>query len=49
MPISVVEAGDGAQAVRLFEEAGPFDIILMDIEMPVMDGIDAVKAIRANS
>jgi DNA-binding NarL/FixJ family response regulator len=39
-------AGDGEEAVRLAEEQRP-DVILMDISMPLMDGIDAAKAIKA--
>jgi DNA-binding NarL/FixJ family response regulator len=45
--ITVVgHAGDGQEAVRLAEELKP-DVVLMDISMPVMDGIDAAKHIRA--
>ena len=40
-----VMAVDGAEAVRA-AEADLFDLILMDISMPVMDGIQATKAIR---
>lgn len=36
---------DGAEAVRSWEQ-GDYDVILMDCQMPVMDGFDAVKAIR---
>ena len=38
-------ATDGAEAVRLAQELGP-DVVIMDISMPVMDGIDATRAIR---
>jgi NarL family two-component system response regulator LiaR len=39
------EAADGAEAVRLCRELEP-DVVLMDIRMPVMDGIAATRAIR---
>ena len=40
---------DGQEAVEAFQThpAGTFDAILMDIMMPVMDGLTATKAIRA--
>jgi DNA-binding NarL/FixJ family response regulator len=45
--IAVVgHAGDGREAVRLAKELNP-DVVLMDISMPLMDGIAAAKAIRA--
>jgi signal transduction histidine kinase len=44
---SIDEARNGAEAVRMFTDGpGRYDIILMDIQMPVMDGFDATKAIR---
>lgn len=41
----VGEAADGAEAVRLARELQP-DLVLMDLAMPVMDGITATAAIR---
>ncbi|MFA6965859.1 ATP-binding protein [Bosea sp. (in: a-proteobacteria)] len=38
--------GDGAQAVAAVERE-PFDLVLMDGSMPVLDGFDAARAIRA--
>lgn len=44
----VTEAVDGADAVIKYREVHP-DLVLMDVTMPVMDGIEAVKAIRGES
>jgi CheY-like chemotaxis protein len=41
----VLEAADGQQAVRLVQEKCP-DLILMDLNMPKLDGLDATKQIR---
>jgi signal transduction histidine kinase len=41
----VTIVADGAQAVDAFR-ASPFDIVLMDIQMPVMGGVEATRAIR---
>ena len=44
----VSEAGDGMEAVELCRN-NPFDIIIMDIMMPQLDGFSAVKEIRKTS
>ena len=41
----VGEAADGAQAIEKFKESNP-DLITMDITMPEMDGITALKEIK---
>jgi DNA-binding NarL/FixJ family response regulator len=43
----VGEAGDGAQAIEMAEELRP-DVVLMDVRMPVLDGVEATKRIVAD-
>ena len=45
---TVVEAGDGMEAVRI-ARADDFDIIILDIMMPELDGFSACREIRKNS
>jgi two-component system, cell cycle response regulator DivK len=44
----IVQARDGAEGVRMAAEARP-DLILMDLGMPVMDGWEATRKIKADN
>jgi signal transduction histidine kinase/AmiR/NasT family two-component response regulator len=44
--VGVAIVGDGAKAVEAWE-GDVFDLILMDVQMPVLDGVGAARAIRA--
>ena len=44
----VLRAMDGAEAVRLAEQHA-FDLILLDVEMPVLDGLAACRKLRADA
>lgn len=45
----ITTVGNGQEAVDAFRDHPPdtFDVILMDVHMPVMNGLEATKAIRA--
>ncbi|HEX3110558.1 MAG TPA: diguanylate cyclase [Thermoanaerobaculia bacterium] len=41
-------AGDGTQALEILDIAPPFDLLLIDLEMPRVDGLATITAIRAD-
>ncbi len=45
---SVVSAESGPQALRILREDGPFDVVLLDVMMPGMDGPSTLARMRAD-
>jgi two-component system chemotaxis response regulator CheY len=43
---NVIEAGDGAQGLEK-AKAGKLDLVITDLNMPVMNGLDFIRALRA--
>jgi two-component system, chemotaxis family, chemotaxis protein CheY len=48
LSFEVLEAGDGQQALDTLVEHGLPDVVMVDWNMPVMNGLDFIKAVRAN-
>lgn len=46
-PIKIIRAENGEEAIHLFKNNPKISLILMDLKMPVMDGFDATKQIKA--
>ena len=44
----VVQAGDGSEALPMVSAQGPFDLILTDWNMPQMNGLELLKAIKSD-
>lgn len=45
---NILEAGDGEDALGVLQENMPVDAILLDWNMPVMDGLTFLKKVRSN-
>lgn len=43
----VVEAADGQEGVDRFHDSGPFDLVLLDLNLPVFSGVEVCRRIRA--
>jgi two-component system chemotaxis response regulator CheY len=46
--LEVVEAGDGVEGLKLLSTS-KFDIVIIDINMPIMDGLKLLKHIRSDA
>ena len=46
--IDYVQTADGREAIDAFKSAGSFQIILLDVQMPIVDGLEAAFEIRAH-
>jgi DNA-binding response OmpR family regulator len=42
----VVEAADGAEGVERFADSGPFDLVLLDLNLPVFSGVEVCRRIK---
>ncbi|MEM7017068.1 MAG: response regulator, partial [Pseudomonadota bacterium] len=47
--MSVINANNGEEALSMLKEESDIDLVLMDIMMPIMDGYEAMRQIRAQS
>jgi len=45
--LEVIEAGNGREALEQMERAGDVELVLVDWNMPQMNGLDFVRAVRA--
>ena len=50
MGLEILEAADGAQALKLLEDNGPsIQLVLLDWNMPGMSGLDVLRAMKADA
>src|SRR5437867_2706424 len=43
----VIEAADGPQGVEFFSSRGPFDLVLLDLNLPRLSGVDVCRRIKS--
>ncbi len=48
LPVEIHTAKDGLEALQLLTVGGNYDVIITDYKMPVMDGLEFIKRIKAN-
>lgn len=46
--LEVIEAADGREALDLLKREAPFDLVVLDVMMPFMDGYEVVKEMRGD-
>jgi two-component system chemotaxis response regulator CheY len=46
LDFSITEVGNGQEALEAMESSGPFDLALVDWNMPIMDGLEFVLVVR---
>src|SRR4051812_4580728 len=44
----VIEACDGGEGVERYEDSGPFDLVLVDLNLPVFSGVEVCRRIRCS-
>jgi signal transduction histidine kinase/DNA-binding response OmpR family regulator len=47
--IEVVTCEDGLEAIRIIKLSDPFDVLIIDFKMPLINGIDTIRMLRADS
>jgi DNA-binding response OmpR family regulator len=43
----IVEAADGSEGVEFFAARGPFDLVLLDLNLPILSGVDVCRSIKS--